>query len=138
MAAVGEAGADRFRPHFLAIEWDDMVDAFKSKAAVVNSGTFYTLAHPHVECELPAASAMILPLRSDTTVTHLAKYVLTPACSGVGGKSALSAMVDDPLFAYLSFDAVLGGAPALSRCPHLHSVLVCLPGGALTGWCAYR
>ncbi len=32
MAAVG---ADRFRPHFLAIEWDDMVDAFKSGAAVV-------------------------------------------------------------------------------------------------------
>ncbi len=59
MAAVGEAGADRFRPHFLAIEWDDMVDAFKSGAAVVNSGTFHTPAHPHVECELPAASAMI-------------------------------------------------------------------------------
>jgi hypothetical protein len=39
MAAVGEAGADRFRPHFLAIEWDDIVDAFKSGAAVVNSGT---------------------------------------------------------------------------------------------------
>ncbi len=32
MAAVG---ADRFRPHFLAIEWDDMLDAFKSGAAVV-------------------------------------------------------------------------------------------------------
>ncbi len=56
MAAVG---ADRFRPHFLAIEWDDMVDAFKSGAAAVNSGTFHTPAHPHVECELPAASAMI-------------------------------------------------------------------------------
>lgn len=42
MAAVGEAGADRFRPHFLAIEWDDMVDTFKSGAAVVNSGTFHT------------------------------------------------------------------------------------------------
>lgn len=59
MAAVGEAGADRFRPHFLAIEWDDVVDAFKSGAAVVNSGTFHTPAHPHEECELPAASAMI-------------------------------------------------------------------------------
>jgi hypothetical protein len=59
MAAVGEASADRFRPHFLAIEWDDIVDAFKRGAAVVNSGTFRTLAHPHVECELPTASAMI-------------------------------------------------------------------------------
>ena len=59
MAAVGEAGADWFRPHFPAIEWDDMVDAFKSGAAVVNSGTFHTPAHPHVGCELPAASAMI-------------------------------------------------------------------------------
>ena len=29
MAAVSEAGADRFRPHFLAIEWDDMVDAWQ-------------------------------------------------------------------------------------------------------------
>jgi hypothetical protein len=27
---MGVVGADRFRPHFLAIEWDDMVDAFKS------------------------------------------------------------------------------------------------------------
>src|SRR5918994_7853155 len=44
MAAVGEAGADRFRPHFPAIEWDDMVDAFKSEAAVVNSVTFHTRA----------------------------------------------------------------------------------------------
>ncbi len=26
MAAVGEGGADRFRPHFLAIEMDDMVE----------------------------------------------------------------------------------------------------------------
>jgi hypothetical protein len=59
MAAVGEAGADRLRPHFLAIEWDAMVDAFKSGAAVVHSGTCHTPAHPHVECELPAASAMI-------------------------------------------------------------------------------
>ena len=32
MAAVSAA---RFRPHFLAIEEDDMVDAFKSGAAVV-------------------------------------------------------------------------------------------------------
>src|SRR5919112_4060913 len=32
MAAVGEAGADRFRPHFLAIEWDDMVDAWQLDA----------------------------------------------------------------------------------------------------------
>jgi hypothetical protein len=56
MAAVG---ANRFRPHFLAIESDDMVDAFKSVVTVVNSGTFHTPAHPHVECELPAASAMI-------------------------------------------------------------------------------
>jgi hypothetical protein len=70
MAAVGEAGADRFRPHFLAIEWDDMVDAFKSGAAVVNSGKFHTPAHPHVECELPAASAMIY--------TELTGYLQTP------------------------------------------------------------
>ncbi len=56
---MAPVGADRFRTHFLAIEWDDMVDAFKSGAAVVNSGTFHTPAHPHVECELPAASAMI-------------------------------------------------------------------------------
>ncbi len=59
MAAVGEAGADRFRPHFLAIEWDDVVDAFKSGAAVVNSRTFHSPSHPHVEYELLAASAMI-------------------------------------------------------------------------------
>ncbi len=35
MAAVSEAGAagaDRFRPHFLAIEWDDMVDAWRLHA----------------------------------------------------------------------------------------------------------
>ena len=32
MAAVSAA---RFHPPFLAIEWDDMVDAFKSGAAVV-------------------------------------------------------------------------------------------------------
>jgi hypothetical protein len=32
MAAVGEAGADRFRPHFLAIEWDDIVDAWQLDA----------------------------------------------------------------------------------------------------------
>jgi len=31
MAAVGEAGADRFHPHFLAIEWDDMVAVFMSE-----------------------------------------------------------------------------------------------------------
>jgi hypothetical protein len=29
MAAVGEASADRFRWHFLAIEWDDMVNAWQ-------------------------------------------------------------------------------------------------------------
>ncbi len=32
MAAVGEAGEDRFRPHFLAIEGDDMVDTWQLAA----------------------------------------------------------------------------------------------------------
>jgi hypothetical protein len=32
MAAAGEAGANRFRPHFLAIEWDDMVDPWQLDA----------------------------------------------------------------------------------------------------------
>jgi hypothetical protein len=32
---------------------------FKSGAAIVNSGTFHTPAHPRVECELPTASAMV-------------------------------------------------------------------------------
>jgi hypothetical protein len=42
MAAVG---ADRFRPHFLTIERDDMVDAFKSGAAIV---VFYSLNNREV------------------------------------------------------------------------------------------
>ena len=33
-------GADRFRPHALAIEWDNMVATFKSGAAVV---VFYSV-----------------------------------------------------------------------------------------------
>jgi hypothetical protein len=83
---MGVVGADRFRPHFLAIEWDDMVDAFESGAAVVNFGTFHTPAHPHVECELPAASAMLYTeLTEDLEAPHperrppdLTGYLQTP------------------------------------------------------------
>jgi hypothetical protein len=32
MGAVGESGADWFRPHLLAIEWDDMVDTWQLDA----------------------------------------------------------------------------------------------------------
>lgn len=47
------------------------------------------------------------PVRRGTPAANLAESRFTLACGGVGGESASSAVVDDSLFAYPSFDAVL-------------------------------